>query len=156
MASPFPGGRSFRYSDPDGCQLALEVFESGKTTLVARDVVGTYATHPVREGTESVFDHEVAATYTFLALSVFSALADHSGFAGTIGIGILIDNLRGATPPQNPHRLRSSSTPYRDADYRQITSATTVELAGDLTSVMDRLYGQLLRSLGLGDPLRHR
>lgn len=149
-----PGGRSFQHHDRDGCQLTLEVFESGKTILVAQGVVGSFNTWPGGEETEKVFDHEVAATYTFLALSVFSALADHSGFMGTIGVGVLIDNLRGARPPQNPHRFRSSSTPYRDASYRQITSATTVELSGDLTGVMDRLFGQLLRSLGLGDPLR--
>jgi hypothetical protein len=43
---------------------------------------------------------------------------------------------------------------FRDPSYRQTTTATTVELAGDLTRVMDRLFGSLLRSLGLGDPLR--
>jgi hypothetical protein len=43
--------------------------------------------------------------------------------------------------------------PYRDANYRQTTMATTAELGSDLTPVMDRLFGSLLRSFGLGDPL---
>lgn len=152
---PIPGGRSFRYNGSTDCHLALEVFDSGAVTLFARDVTAEYPLFHGSDQHEKVVDHLEAISYTFLGLAVFSALADHAGFQGTAGIGLHLDGLRDAMPPRRSSGgFRSDGVPYRDNSYQRLTSATTIELAGDLTPVMDRLYGRLLRALGLGDPLR--
>lgn len=152
---PVPGGRSFRYNGSDGCHLVLEVFDSGAVTLAARGIVGKYPTHRGSEEQELILDQNEAITYTFLGLAIFSGLAQHAGLRCTAGIGLHIDGLHGAVPQRPPsHGFWSSAVPYRDQTYQRVTSATTVELAGDLTGVLDRLYGNLLRGLGIGDPLR--
>jgi hypothetical protein len=43
---------------------------------------------------------------------------------------------------------------YRNASYQRAAVVTTMELAANLTNVMDRLYARLICGLGLGDPLR--
>jgi len=113
---PVPGGRSFRYNGSDRCHLALEVFESGAVMLSARDIVKAVPTHFGSTDTETIFDQYAAITYTFLGLAVFSALAQHSGFRGTVGIGLHIDDLRDAKPHRPPsHGFWSNAVPYRDA-----------------------------------------
>ncbi|MFE9656998.1 hypothetical protein [Micromonospora sp. NPDC006431] len=106
---------------------------------------------------EKVINQYEAATYTALALAVFAEVAERSGFRGVVGVGARLDGMfRVTRMREHSRRLWDSPVPYPDDHYQRVTSATSVELRGDLTAVMDRLYGRLLRALGLGDMLRQR
>ncbi|MEV4819960.1 hypothetical protein [Micromonospora tulbaghiae] len=100
---------------------------------------------------------DYVTTYAALALATFSEIAERSGFGGIVGIALRLDGTLGVTPVREVRsRLWDPSVPYPDEHYQRVTSATTVELRGDLTPVMDRLCGRFFRALGLGDSLRQR
>jgi hypothetical protein len=145
------------------CTLAVEVAESGAVRVAAGSLVETDRRYTWQDS-RLVLDYLRCLTVAVHTIALAAEIADHIGNRGTIGIGVVLDGVEGAWPElipgpdvTNPMKLMSARdrlAQFRDPSYRQTTSATTVELAGDPTRVMDRLFGSLLRSLGLGDPLR--
>lgn len=152
---PTPGGRAFRYNGRESCLAYLEVSESGAVALSVPDVTDAAGIARDRPEYEKVINQYEAATYAALTLAVFSEAAERSGFRGIVGIGLHLSGMLGVTAMRE-RRPGSwdTSVPYPDTHYQRTTSATSVELRGDLTPVMDRLYGRLLRALSLGDMLR--
>ncbi|WP_319463839.1 ATP-binding protein [Micromonospora sp. RTP1Z1] len=152
-----PSGFAFRYSTRDACDVYLEVAESGAITLSARNVTDWNADHREHPQYQKVILPNLAATYAALALATFSEIAERSGFGGIVGIALRLDGTLGVTPVRERRAgFWDPSVPYPDEHYQRVTSATTVELRGDLTPVMDRLCGRFFRALGLGDSLRQR
>lgn len=152
-----PNGFAFRYNGHDAAYAFLEVAESGAVTLVVRDVTDAASIARDRPEYEKVIDQYEAATFTALALAVFAEVAERSGFRGVAGVGLRLDGMLTVTPMrERSRRVWDRPVPYPEDHYQRVTSATSVELDGDLTAVMDRLYARLLRPLGLGDMLRHR
>ncbi|WP_130337714.1 hypothetical protein [Micromonospora kangleipakensis] len=152
-----PNGYVFRYNSREDSYAFLEVAESGAVSLVVRDVTAAAAIGRDRPEYEKVINQYEAATFTALALAVFAEVAERSGFRGIVGVGLRLDGMLTVTPMrEQSHRIWDRPVPYPDDHYQRVTSATSVELDGDLTAVMDRLYGRLLRPLGLDDMLRQR
>ena len=152
-----PSGFAFGYYTRDVCNVYLEVAESGTLTLAARDVTDWGADQRGHPQYQKLVLPHLAATYAALALATFSEIAERSGFGGIVGIALRLDGTRDVTPVrQGMGRRWDPSVPYPDEHYQRLTSATTVELRGDLTPVMDRLCGRFFRALGLGDSLRQR
>jgi hypothetical protein len=141
----------------------VEVVESGAVQVAAGPLIETDR-HRTWQDSRPVLDYLRCLTIAVHTIALAAEIADHIGNQGTIGIGVVLDGVEGAWPEfvsgpdaANPMKwifVRDRLAPFRDPSYRQTTTATTVELAGDLTRVMDRLFGSLLRSLGLGDPFR--
>lgn len=103
-------------------------------------------------------------TITLHTIALAAEIADQTGGRGTFGFGLAFDGVKDAWPeflpgpdtanPMQWVHARDRLSPYSDPSYRQTTTATNAELGSDLTPVIDRLFGLLLRSVGLGDPLR--
>ncbi|MEU4556526.1 AlbA family DNA-binding domain-containing protein [Micromonospora violae] len=152
-----PSGYAFRYNSREDTYAVLEVAQSGAVALTVRDVTDAASLGRDRPEYEKVINQYEAATFTALALAVFAEVAERSGFRGVVGVGLRLDGMRTVTPMREQSRRGwDRPVPYPEDHYQQVTSATSVELSGDLTDVMDRLYARLLRPLGLGDMLRQR
>jgi hypothetical protein len=156
-------GIRFEYVIGQTCTLAVEVVESGAVRVAAGPLVETDLRHTSQDS-RLVLGYLRCLTVAVHTIALAAEIVDHVGSRGTIGIGVLLDGVEGAWPELAPSRdltnhmewivARDRLAQFRDPSYRQTTAATTVELADNLTRVMDRLFGSLLRSLGLGDPFR--
>jgi hypothetical protein len=155
-------GVRFEYFAGQTRTFVVEVAESGTVGVAAAHLV-TSRDHRAGAGTRPEMDQLRAMTITLHTIVLAAEIADQMGSRGTIGIGVAFDGVKdawlelvGGPDAANPMKwmqARDRLAPYRDANYRQTTMATTTELSGDLTPVIDRLFGSLLRSVGLGDPL---
>ncbi|MGI5245687.1 hypothetical protein [Dactylosporangium sp. CA-139066] len=111
-----------------------------------------------------VLDLSEAISTVLHAIVLAAEIAEHAGRRGAIGIALGMDGLTGAraTPPagadaRRPFEylaMRDGLAVYDEDFYSALRVATTTELGGDLIGVVDDLLGALLRSLGIGDPLR--
>jgi hypothetical protein len=157
------GGVAWRYQRSGRCTFSLEVLESGTVRLGADRLVVPERDSGGETG-RKVFDQIEAMTMILHMACLMSEIAEYAGIKGTVGLGLVIDSTKGAIPTMpfgptrsNPHAyfaFRENLSPFQADEYRQTTVATTTELAGDLGPAMDRLFSPLLRSVGLGDPLR--
>lgn len=157
------GGVAWRYERPGRCALSVEVLESGTVRLAADRLVVPEG-GPGGETGRRILNQIEAMTMVMHMVGLMSEIAEQAGIKGTAGLGLVIDGTDGAIPtmPFGPARnnpfayfaVRDGLSPFTADEYRQTTLVTTTELAGDLGPAMDRLFGPLLRSAGLGDPLR--
>lgn len=112
------------------------------------------------ERSQRVLDWHFAISSTVYMVGMFAQVCKKAGLRSQFDIGIFLDDLQGVIPQSIPSRdgvaAWTQVVPYSDQQYRRTTRVTVPEMTGDLTGVMERLWGQLLRPMGLGDKLRQR
>jgi hypothetical protein len=93
-------------------------------------------------------------------LALLDGILAEGGYRTDVAIGVHVDLMN--TVPEEPadgvtgiaRRIRESERqPYAGSDYEETSLVSLAELAGDLRGPLDRLFGQLLRAMGLGDLL---
>ncbi len=142
-----PGGES----EPNGY---LRLYESGAFRLALTSFV-----HPKREysavsGKERrELDWHFLVSATVYAVGMFVQVRQKASFHRQLDIGVHVDGLTGVVPQSTESSLSrwGDATRYSAKEYRRTTRITVQEMDGDPTAVMNRLWGPLLRSLGLGD-----
>ncbi|WP_196231934.1 helix-turn-helix domain-containing protein [Salinispora arenicola] len=155
-----PGGAALRFGSDGNTPFVIEVLESGGARFVADFVTQVYKDR--YSGTETkVLYLDYAMSFTCEALAWIAEVAEQAGLRGTYGIGLHVGDLAGSVraPTNSIEETRlhvPDKTKYRDDSYRQILLATGADLRGPLQPLLDQLFGQLLRAMDYGDPLRQR
>ena len=112
------------------------------------------------ERSTSVLDWHFAISASVYIVGMYQQVCEKSGIQSQLDMGICMDELQGVvpSPPSDRHGRQAWDlvSSYANQSYRATTRLTVPEMTGDLTRAMERVWGPLLRPLGLGDRLRAR
>jgi len=110
------------------------------------------------ERNTSILDWYMALSSTVFVIGMYQQICNKAGVRSQLDVGVHLEGLTNVLP-QPP--IGAWGVPawdevnaYPSARYWSTTRITTQEMDGDLTSAMERLWGRLLRGMGLGDRLR--
>ncbi|GIF75677.1 MULTISPECIES: AlbA family DNA-binding domain-containing protein [Asanoa] len=157
-ARRIPGGMALRFGSGGTTPFTIEVLESGGARFAA-DLITEVHKDRYSEAMTKVLYLDYAMSFTCEALAWIAEVAEEAGLRGTYGIGLHLGGLAGAirepTTSTAERRLHvPDKTKYRDDSYRQTLMATGADLRGPFQPLLDQLFGQLLRAMDYGDPLR--
>ncbi|ONH62345.1 hypothetical protein CcI49_02910 [Frankia sp. CcI49] len=126
----------------------LHLDESGALKFTINGIID-------KDRNRRVLDWHFAVSATVYIVGMFDQIRQKSGQHGQLDVGVRLDRLNGVVPtPTSADFFRwDSVTTYNASDYQRTARITVPEMDGDLTTAMDRLWGPLLRSVGLGDRL---
>jgi hypothetical protein len=129
----------------------LQLDDSGAIRLALNNLLA-------RERNTSVVDWHMVLSPTVFVIGMFQQICDQAGLRSQLDTGVYLDNLTDVLPrpPIGRHGAPAWNEvePYHAASYRSTTRVTTPEMDGDLTAAMERLWGRMLRGMGLGGRLR--
>jgi hypothetical protein len=131
---------------------SLELDESGALCLGINNFIAL-------ERNLSVLDWHFVISSTVYMVGMFLQVCETSGVRSQLDMGVFLRDVHRAVarPPIGRHGApdwASVEHGYPAGLYRRTTRITIAELDGDLAPAMERLWGPLLRSLGLGGRLR--
>jgi len=105
-----------------------------------------------------VLDWQFVISASVYLIGMFEQVCETSGIRRQLGKGIYMDEVKDVVPhpPKDENRRLAWDlvSSYANQSYQATTRITLPEMTGDLTQAMERLWGPLLRPLGLGDKLR--
>jgi hypothetical protein len=129
----------------------LELDESGAVRLALNNLF-------TLERNTSVLDWHMVLSSTVFVVGIFQQICNKAGVRSQLDVGVYLDNLADALPRPLPGRhgipAWDEVNAYPAESYRGTTRITAPEMDGDLTAAMERLWGRMLRGMGLGDRLR--
>jgi Putative DNA-binding domain len=110
------------------------------------------------ERNTSVLDWHMALSSTVFVIGMFQQICNEAGLHSQLDVGVYLDNLADALPRPPLGRWGAPAwdqvNAHRAESYRSTTRITNAEMEGDLTAATERLWGRMLRGMGLGDQLR--
>jgi hypothetical protein len=129
----------------------LELDESGAIRLALNNLLAW-------ERNTSVLDWHMVLSSAVFVIGMFQQICDKAGMRSQMDVGVYLDNLTDVVPrpPLGRHGAPAwdEVDAYQAGSYRSTTRITTSEMNGDLTTAMERLWGRMLRGMGLGGRLR--
>lgn len=123
----------------------LEVHESGALVLALNHLTSW-------ERSVGLLDWHRLITSTVYMVAMFEQVCRKVGAHGAVDIGVVTDQLTGLRALDRRDAFHDLP-PYEADEYRRTTRISVAEVEADLTPAMERLWGPLLRSLGLVDRL---
>jgi hypothetical protein len=103
---------------------------------------------PVFERSVKTILDGLAVAYALRLAGWATAVGEATGYRGVWVFGIHGDRLRGLQSHRSAQSVWGDSQTYDAADYREVTTATHLEMADRPEAVAERLVGRLLRGLG--------
>ncbi|MEH1124834.1 AlbA family DNA-binding domain-containing protein [Micromonospora sp. CPCC 206061] len=99
----------------------------------------------------SVLQAVVVLGLTHSVLTLAGRLADHyAAYQGQWIVGVRLDRLKDVVPYEHVLSLGGDfGNPYSRDEYERVTTTTTAELVDQAPAVVERLFGPLLRGLGI-------
>jgi hypothetical protein len=143
--------RAHRDSEPpdEEAMLDVELREDGGLRLLLGRLTAVWG-HSSQGQADVVFDALAVAYALRLALWA-AAIGDAIGYRGSWLLGVHGTDLRGAGSFHHRQSLGGWTHPFDAEDYREVTTATRLELLQQPGSVAERLVGRLTRALGTED-----
>ncbi|MCM3920256.1 ATP-binding protein [Frankia sp. AiPs1] len=132
----------------------LQLHESGALRLAVNNFITPNREYSSVSGsTCRELDWHYIVSVTVYVIGMFVQIRQEAGFHSQLDVGVHVDGLTGVVPRSIDSAFfhRGTATTYRADDYRRTTRITVQEMDGDPTAAMNRLWGPLLRSMGLGD-----
>lgn len=92
----------------------------------------------------------LAAVYAIRLAAWAAEVGQRTGYRGSWALGVHGSQLRGVTSLESSRSsgFQSDGQPFDAADYREVTTATHLELLERPQAVAGRLVGRLIRALG--------
>lgn len=138
----------------DGAAAEIVLEETGRVVLASERPVDLSRPSSEVAGELKYLMDELILGQTRLAINLAAGVSDQFGFTGTWRFAVVIDGLRGAYsiastwPNFTTRRGSGGYDRYTKNDYRRATVAPGDELRTAPGSVVARLVGSLLRSVG--------
>jgi len=131
-----------------GRQGFLRLDESGSLNLAVNKIIDP-------QQSRRIFDWYFTTSTTLYLIGLFQEVCRESGLGSTLDVGVQVTKLADAVPmpPSNRFFPFDGLYTYQANEYKRTTRVTVQEMEGDLASAIDRLWGPLLRAMGLGDYL---
>lgn len=144
-------------SDPDQeAMLDVELRQDGGIRLLVGRLTADWGSKFDRDGQlverDQVVVDVLAVSYAIRLAAWAAAIAESTGYRGQWVLGVHGTGLRGRASylfRQNTGPGRSGGEPFDVDEYREITTATHLELTKRPRAVADRLVGRLVRGLGV-------
>ncbi len=131
-----------------GRRIRLQLDEDGTIRLAVNNLADEV--RGVRR-----LDWHFAISTTVYVIGLFEQIRQEAGIQSALDIGVHLEHLAGVVPrPLRGNEFPYAGSGYGADSYRRTTRLALPEMDGDLTAGMERLWGPLLRPLGLGDRLR--
>jgi hypothetical protein len=125
--------------------LDVEFREDGGVRVFVGRMTGS---GPVFERPVKTILDGLAVAYALRLAGWAAAVREATGYRGVWVFGIHGDSLRGLQSHRSAQSVWGDSQTYDAADYREVTTATHLEMADRPEAVAERLVGRLLRGLG--------
>jgi len=137
-------GRRLGQDADEGSLYELELAEAGTVRMFsgrASDGRGS--------DQDQLFFLEVAVVgNTMQLIRLVTAVSEATNYGGMWALGVSVNHLRGSTPQSLGGAISMLLPVLSEDGYEQMTRASTVELARQPESVLERLVGRLMRSAG--------
>lgn len=136
-------------SPDEEAMLDVELREDGGLRLLLGRLTAVWGQRS--QGQADVVFDALAVAYALRLALWAAAIGDAIGYRGSWLLGVHGTDLRGAGSFHHRQSLGGWTHPFDAEDYREVTTATRLELLQQPGNVAERLVGRLTRALGTED-----